>query len=51
MPMFTHVALIEQGRIVAAGAKSEVLNEDLLQQAFQVPVKVEWYHDRPWIKV
>ncbi|WP_372011165.1 ABC transporter ATP-binding protein [Paenibacillus chitinolyticus] len=51
IPMFTHVALIEQGRIIAAGPKEEVLTPEHLYQAFQVPLEVEWFHNRPWIKV
>jgi len=51
MPVFTHVALIEQGRIVASGEKRNVLNEENLLKAYQVQVKVDWFHDRPWIKV
>lgn len=49
--LFTHVALIEQGRIVAAGPKQEVLTGDHLLRTFQVPLSVEWFNDRPWIKV
>lgn len=51
MPVFTHVALIEQGRIIASGEKRHVLNEENLMKAYQVPVKVDWFNDRPWIKV
>ncbi|TVY10166.1 ABC transporter ATP-binding protein [Paenibacillus cremeus] len=51
MPMFSHVFLIDQGRIIASGAKQEVLTEDNLFKAYQVPIKLEWFNDRPWIKV
>ncbi|NHN30723.1 ABC transporter ATP-binding protein [Paenibacillus agricola] len=51
MPMFTHVALIDEGRLVASGRKEDVLNEDNLLKAFQVPVSLEWFQGRPWIKV
>ncbi|MEY9093366.1 ABC transporter ATP-binding protein [Paenibacillus sp. RC84] len=51
IPMFTHVALIEQGRIIAAGPKEEVLTPEHLYEAFQVPLEVEWFRNRPWIKV
>lgn len=51
MPFFTHVALIDEGRLVAKGRKEEVLTSDLLTTAFQVPLLVDWYGDRPWIKV
>ncbi|CAG7648206.1 ABC transporter ATP-binding protein [Paenibacillus allorhizosphaerae] len=51
MPMFSHVVLIEQGRIIASGPKHEVLTEQNLYQAYQVPIRLEWFNDRPWIKV
>ncbi|GIO11506.1 putative ABC transporter ATP-binding protein YlmA [Cohnella xylanilytica] len=51
IPMFTHVALMADGRIVAAGPKREVLTPELLRSAYDVPVTVEWHEDRPWIRV
>ncbi|PZE21821.1 ABC transporter ATP-binding protein [Paenibacillus xerothermodurans] len=51
MPMFTHVALIDDGQLIASGTKEEVLTQDNLFKAFQVPVVLEWYQGRPWIKV
>ncbi len=51
IPLFTHVALIEQGKLVAAGAKHKVLNRDLIERSFQVKVEIEWNDDRPWYKV
>ncbi|MNO10244.1 vitamin B12-transporter ATPase [compost metagenome] len=49
--MFSHVMLIEEGRIIASGEKQDVLTEQNLMKAFQVPLRIEWYGDRPWIKV
>jgi len=51
MPLFTHVALLEQGEIIASGEKMKVLHAENLQKAYQVPLAVEWFQDRPWIKV
>lgn len=51
MPMFTHVLLLDDGRVVAAGPKEEVLTADLIRQAYQVDVEIDWYRGRPWIKV
>jgi iron complex transport system ATP-binding protein len=51
IPLFTHVALIEQGKLVAAGPKKDVLTSELLLRTFDVKVSLEWYQDRPWIKV
>jgi iron complex transport system ATP-binding protein len=51
MPLFTHTALIADGKIVAAGPKKEVLTAENLQHIFQVPVSLEWENERPWIQV
>jgi iron complex transport system ATP-binding protein len=51
VPLFTHVALIEQGKLIAAGPKKEVLTTDNLYKTFDVPITLEWFEDRPWIKV
>jgi iron complex transport system ATP-binding protein len=51
IPMFTHVALIEQGELIAAGPKREVLTPELLNKAYDVPLELEWFRGRPWAKV
>ncbi|MGG1550684.1 ABC transporter ATP-binding protein [Paenibacillus ferrarius] len=51
MPLFTHVAIIEQGELIASGRKEDVLTPENLLQAFGVSVSIEWFQDRPWIKV
>jgi iron complex transport system ATP-binding protein len=51
IPLFTHVALIEQGKLIAAGPKRDVLTTDLLYKTFDVKVALDWFQDRPWIKV
>jgi iron complex transport system ATP-binding protein len=51
MPLFTHIALIESGKIVAAGPKDEVLAADNLLRTFDVPVSLDWSQGRPWIRV
>ncbi|SFB16392.1 iron complex transport system ATP-binding protein [Cohnella sp. OV330] len=51
VPLFTHVALMAEGRIIAAGPKREVLTAELLRDAYDVPVNVRWAQERPWITV
>lgn len=51
VPLFTHVLLIDDGRVVAAGPKEEVLTTELIKQAYQVSVKLDWDRGRPWIRV
>ncbi|MBY0204839.1 MULTISPECIES: ABC transporter ATP-binding protein [Paenibacillus] len=51
VPLFTHVALIRDGRIAAAGPKHEILTEDTIKHTYDIPVEVQWHEDRPWIHV
>src|SRR5690606_3099891 len=51
VPLFTHVLLIEDGKVLASGRKEDVLTSSLIEGAYQVKVEVDWYHGRPWIKV
>ncbi|WII35431.1 ABC transporter ATP-binding protein [Paenibacillus thiaminolyticus] len=51
IPLFTHVALLHEGRMVASGLKPEVMTPELLSETFDMPVQVDWTNDRPWIRV
>lgn len=51
IPVFTHVALMAEGRIIAAGPKREVLTAERLEAAYDVPLTVTWRRERPWIQV
>ena len=51
MPLFTHVALIDNGVIVASGLKKDVLTAENLFRIFQIPLQIHWVEDRPWIQV
>lgn len=51
IPVFTHVALMSEGRIVASGPKREVLTPEWLEAAYDVPLSVSWRRERPWIQV
>jgi iron complex transport system ATP-binding protein len=39
-PVFTHVLLLKDGRVLAAGAKMETLTSKLLTRAFETPIHV-----------
>ncbi|SFA53048.1 iron complex transport system ATP-binding protein [Parageobacillus thermantarcticus] len=47
----THVLLLKEGQIVAAGRKEDVLTEERLSETFQLPVKVHWENNRPWASI
>lgn len=51
VPMFTHVALMADGHVVAAGRKRDVLTAQTLKETYRVPVELVWQDDRPWIRV
>lgn len=47
----SHVLLLHKGKIVAAGPKKEVITDELLSSAFEVPVSIRWEDGRPWISI
>ncbi|QJC52025.1 ATP-binding cassette domain-containing protein [Paenibacillus albicereus] len=51
LPLFTHVALLHEGRLLHAGPKEQVLRGDVLSEAYEMPIEVDWDYGRPWIKV
>ncbi|HZG72238.1 MAG TPA: ATP-binding cassette domain-containing protein, partial [Chondromyces sp.] len=51
IPSVTHALLIDSGDVVAAGSKTSVLTESLLEKAFHIPVSLHWEDERPWIRV
>lgn len=51
VPAITHVALLKEGRLTASGAKRDVLTEAGIEEAYGVPVALDWEEDRPWIRV
>lgn len=51
VPLFTHVALIREGKLAGAGPKEEVLTKEMIRATYDVPVDVEWDGGRPWIKI
>ncbi|ARD48217.1 ABC transporter ATP-binding protein [Sporosarcina sp. P33] len=51
VPEITHVLLLKEGKVIAAGPKKEVLTDELLSETYQVPVAIEWRSDRPYLSV
>lgn len=51
VPLFTHVALIRDGKLAGSGPKEEVLTKEMILATFDIPVAVEWDNGRPWIKI
>lgn len=47
----THVLLVKEGQIVAAGRKEDVLTDEWLSETFQLPIKVHWENNRPWASI
>ncbi|MGG1558028.1 ABC transporter ATP-binding protein [Geobacillus thermoleovorans] len=47
----THVLLLRDGRVAAAGRKEDVLTDERLSEAFQLNIRVHWEDGRPWVSV
>ncbi|MFA9458510.1 ABC transporter ATP-binding protein [Halalkalibacter sp. AB-rgal2] len=48
---FTHVLLLRDGKVVAAGEKRDVLTKETLTKVYNLSVDITWKHDRPWLHV
>lgn len=51
LPVFTHVLLLQGGKVLAAGKKDAILTSNSLSQAFGVNISVSWQNNRPWVAV
>jgi iron complex transport system ATP-binding protein len=51
LPSFTHVLLLREGRVVAAGPKAKVLTAKLLEETFGATLKVTKVGGRVWLRV
>lgn len=51
IPEFTHVLLLREGRVVAAGPKAKVLTPKLLEATFGAKLKVTKVGGRVWLRV
>ncbi|QQZ60016.1 ATP-binding cassette domain-containing protein [Paenibacillus sonchi] len=51
VPLFTHVALIRDGKLAGSGPKEEVLTKEMILATYDIPADIEWDSGRPWIKI
>ncbi len=51
VPAITHVAIMDDGKLIAKGSKHEVLTEENLRSMYGLPLELEWAYERPWIRV
>lgn len=51
IPSITHIAILDNGEIIAQGNKYEVLTDENLSKLYQINVKIEWSNNRPWLIV
>lgn len=51
LPEFSHVLLLDEGRVTAAGPKREVLTAERLSAAYQAPLVINWQNDRPFVQL
>jgi iron complex transport system ATP-binding protein len=50
MPIFSHVLILHDGEVLAAGEKKKVLTASMLSKAFQVPMQLGTEMDRYTLK-
>ncbi|MHB1628445.1 MAG: ABC transporter ATP-binding protein [Bacilli bacterium] len=50
LPEITHVAVLKKGRLIAAGAKEDILCDAVLSDAYELPVRVSWLNSTPVVR-
>lgn len=50
-PAITHVAIMDDGKIVTKGKKEEIISEDILSEVYECNIKINWENNRPWSKI
>jgi iron complex transport system ATP-binding protein len=50
LPSFTHVLLLREGRVVAAGPKAKILTPALLEKTFGAKLKISRHDGRVWLR-
>lgn len=51
VPLFTHVLLLKDGRVLASGEKEKTLTAQRLSELFDINVEMTWQDGRPWAKL
>jgi iron complex transport system ATP-binding protein len=51
MPVFSHVLVLKNGRVLAQGTKGEVLKTETLSSAFGIPLEVSRAGTRYWVRM
>jgi iron complex transport system ATP-binding protein len=51
MPVFTHVLVLREGRVVACGPRKTALTSAVLSRAFQTPIGLQRHRSRYTLKL
>lgn len=51
IPDFHHTLLLHAGHVVRYGLTGEIINDQLLSEIWQVPVRVQWLEHRPVLRI
>lgn len=51
LPFISHVLLMKEGQVSAAGRKEEILTSHRLSEVFNIPLEVSWYKQRPYAQI
>lgn len=51
VPSISHAILLKKGDVVGIGKKEEILQEEILEETFGVPLALQWEEGRPWIRI
>ena len=51
IPAITHITLLKDGKVFAKGKKKDILTDKILSEMFEMPIKIVWENERPWLIV
>ncbi|WP_134701350.1 ABC transporter ATP-binding protein [Ammoniphilus sp. YIM 78166] len=49
--VFTHALVMQEGKIIAAGPKEEVISDEILTKGLGLPLEVQWKLRRAWVQL
>ena len=50
-PAITHVAIMNDGKILYKGEKKEIITEEILSDVYSCNIKIKWNNNRPWSEI
>lgn len=50
-PAITHVAIMDNGKIIYKGKKKEIITDEILSKTYDCKIEIKWKNNRPWSEI